>query len=65
MAAKVDPLLKPPAPPAALHPIRWPGSDRMSGARFTVAPEVCDRVPGLVVVVAWATGVDGNVAWVV
>ena len=36
----------------------------MSGARFTVAPEVCDRVPGLVVVVAWATGVDGNVAWV-
>ncbi len=32
----------------------------MSAARFTVAPEVFDRLPGLVIVVAWATGIDNE-----
>lgn len=35
----------------------------MSAAQFTVAPEIFHRLPGLVIVVAWATGIDNAQAY--
>ncbi len=32
----------------------------MSAAQFTVAPEIFARLPGLTIVVAWATGLDND-----
>ncbi len=32
----------------------------MSAAQLTVAPEIFDRLPGLTIVVAWATGLDND-----